>query len=122
MEKFPENFQPNPPYFSAYVMPHGWLTPQIECHALFYYYLLARKNYENHLLNWEIVLEDQPDPEVCNFKQLFISIARLYQVEPERMKNYWKNVDLQCHFLNLPRVPKVGWIRFDDKPVIKTES
>ena len=87
--------------------PEGVLTGDIHCHALFYYYLHARKTYETYVLNTPIVYEGTKDPEY-NLEQLFKSTASLYGVDPTNMAGWWPLVDKQCLLMGLPLMPE-GW-------------
>ena len=113
------NIQFQMPRFDPYVMPTGFLSPDTPCHALFYYYLAARRTYENDVVD-PIVYEGEPDPEV-NFRQLFTSIATAYGVQPEHMLKYWSNVDLQCNLLRLPLMPSGDQYRFDKVAEMRTQ-
>lgn len=108
----------NPPYFPGYTQPNGWLDPCRACQGLWYYYLLARKAYEEHILN-PIVLEGDEDPK-HDFRQLWSSVAKLYQVQPEEMVHFWSNVDLQCTTLKMPKMPGGDQYRFDAVPEVRT--
>jgi len=107
------------PRFDTYIIPAGWLSIDTPCHALFYYYLAARRTYENDVKD-PIVYEGEPDPEV-NFRQLFTSIAVAYGVQPEHMLKYWINVDMQCDLLHIPRLPAEDKYRFDTVAEIRTQ-
>ncbi len=91
-----------PRLFMDYVKPKGWLEQDTTCHALFFYYLMARRAYEENIKD-PVFLEGHIDLEV-NFKQLFTSIARLYGTTPEEMVRFWSNVDMQCYALKLPKL------------------
>lgn len=93
-----------PIIFSHYVAPMGFLDRNLETHALWYYYLAARGTYETHVKDI-IVLETDKDP-VADFRNLFKSIARMYQVSTENMRNAWPQVDMQCTALHLPKLPE----------------
>lgn len=108
-----------PPTFRAYEQPHGWLLHDQACHALWYYYVVAFNNYREHIHD-PIVLEGDKD-QVTNFRQLFMSIAIAYGVEPERMVKFWLNVDMQCRALYLPRLPDEDKYRFHITPEIRTQ-
>jgi len=107
------------PLFRAYEQPNGWFTDEIACHALWYYYLCARNAYETHEFD-PIVLEGHDDPQT-DFKQLMMSIATAYGVQPEVMVKFWKNVDLQCAALELPKMPIGERYRFDTTAEVKTQ-
>jgi len=101
--------------FLEYQIPHGALQPCAECHALFYYYLLAQRNYE--MEKDVIILDGQMDPHY-HYHQLFKSIATMYGVQPENMQNFWGFVDKQCELINLPKLPDLEKYRFNRKLVI----
>ena len=107
------------PLFLHHQEPYGRLLPEPECHALWYYYLLARKNYEEE--QDPIVLEGEDDP-VYNYHQLFKSIATSYGVEPEKMVKFWKYVDAEAFANALPLLPKNEGLRFDSVVEIETED
>jgi len=103
--------------FHGYDKPKGWLDPHIACQGLFYYYLIARRNYEEERAG--IVLEGDDDP-VYNYTQLFSSIALAYNTQPEVMAKFWRNVDMQCWALQLPKMPEGGKYRMNGKAIIRT--
>ena len=73
--------------FTDYMAPKGFLTEDTACHALFYYYLVARNAYEQFerdKLEYEGQVVDDP-----NYDQLFSSIAVAYGVEPQVMSKFW---------------------------------
>ena len=107
------------PMYRKYIKPLGFLTEEKECHALWHYYVTARLVYETHV-ETPIVLEGDADP-VTNFKQLFMSIAFTYQVQPEHMVKFWGNIDMQCHMLQLPKLPDMDIYRFNKVPEIRTQ-
>lgn len=109
-------FSKEPIVFHELVIPNGFLDEYLETHALWYYYLCARKTWEDKVDSL-IVLEGDDDPTV-NFKQLFTTIAFLYDVNPENMANCWPQVDMQCEALNLPQLPKEERYRFNSKQEI----
>lgn len=109
----------NVPAFPQYLEPHGLLVDDRACYALFYYYLLGRKAYENSLgIGDEIVYEGKLDPQY-NFIQLFKTIAMIYGVSEERMVHFWPQVDLTCVLNRLPKMPHGDKYRFNVKPEIK---
>lgn len=92
------------PIFQDYLPPNGMLDEYLETHALFYYYLLAMRQYQEKIESVPIVLEGNPDPQV-DFKQLYLSVARMYEVDPEKMANAWHQIDMQCRILGYPPLP-----------------
>jgi len=103
-------FQPRPLMFINMVAPEGFLDNYMETHALWYYYLCARQAWEQ-VTKDPMAYEGQLDSGV-NYKQLFNSVARLYQVSPEHMVNCWQQIDKQCDLLRLPRLPDEERYRF----------
>lgn len=104
--------QLNVPVFPEYMTPNGYLDASPETHALFFYYLNARRVYETYILDAPIVYEGDPDPEY-NLEQLFNSTAMLYDVRPENMANAWIQVDKQCDLLKIPKLPNEVKYRFN---------
>lgn len=105
------------PIFEQYIIPLGLFTPNPIEHALFYYYLNARRTYEEHVLDSPIVMEGDSDPEY-NFHELFNSIAGLYGVKPEEMIQAWSIIDRQCEVLDLPLLPHEYQYRFSNQTKI----
>lgn len=108
-----------PPTFEEYEAPRGWLKHDPACHALWYYYIVASNNYREHIED-PIVLEGDPDV-LPDFSQLFTSIATMYGVQPEKMIQFWVNVDLQCLKMELKELPKHDKFRFNKKLKIRTQ-
>lgn len=104
-----------PILFFQYMWPNGGLTNDRETHALFYFYLLSRKNFEEQ--NDMIVYEGDPDPQF-DYKQLYVSIAKMYNVRPENMANCWKEVDYTCFVHNLPKLPEQSRLRQCFRPEV----
>lgn len=114
----PKNTQLELIFFEEYVKPNGFLSWQVEEHALFYYYIHASQVYKKFFIDTPIVYEDEKDPEY-NFEQLFKSVAALYNVQPEHMANAWEIIDKQCDLLNLIKLPKDNKFRFSSIIMIK---
>jgi len=108
-----------PPTFEEYETPRGWLQHDPACHALWYYYITASNNYREHIED-PIVLEGDPDV-IPDFSQLFTSIAMMYGVQPEKMIQFWSNVDMQCRTLEIVLMPMNDKFRFNKKPEIRTQ-
>lgn len=107
------------PAFNEYNVPNGWLQNDPACHALWYYYLIARRVYEECILD-PVVYEGDKDPEY-NFQQMFTSTAFAYGVAPERMIKFWSNVDMQCSTMQLPKMPEGDQYRFNKTPEVRTQ-
>lgn len=102
------------PFLFAHLMqPYGGLNQHRETHALFYYYMLAQKNFEEQ--QNMIVYEGDADP-VFDYYRLFVSIAAMYNVEPEAMAKCWKEVDYTCAAQGLPKLKDERRYRHDFKP------
>jgi hypothetical protein len=108
-------------YFEDMVIPKGFLAQDKACHALWYYYVVARRNYEEEFKGERIVYEGEPDQQY-NYRQLFNSIATIYGTTPERMVHFWKNVDMQAAILELPALPDEERYRFNRTPEVRTEQ
>lgn len=101
-----------PILFVGYIMPNGFLDRSRESHALWFYYLHARRTWEEFVQHDPIVYEGELDPGF-NFRQLFESTARMYGVRPESMAKCWGMIDMQCRALQLPKLPDEERYRFD---------
>lgn len=112
------NIQLFAPDYKVYNTPQGFLQPHKACHALWHYYLTARAAYERTRENF--VYEGEVDKS-HNYKQLFLSVSKMYEVEPEQMVKFWPNVDMQARMLNLPKLEDTDGARFDRIPEIKTK-
>ncbi len=119
VDKTKINITFTPTYFNSYLPPNGYLNEDNACHALFYYYLIAYKTLIETEID-PIIYEDELWPET-NFKQQFTSTAIAYGVAPERMVYFWRNVDMQCDVLGMPRMPATNRLRFDKVAEIKTQ-
>lgn len=109
-----------PPDFSDYAPPNGFIPMERGAHALMYYALLARKQYEELIVD-PIFLEGSEDL-VPNFVQLFKSIAMAYGTTPERMVRFWSNVDMQFTMMKLPKLPEGDRYRFNTIAHVITET
>ncbi len=107
----------NPPFYTAYLHPNGFLDTSYESHALWNYYTKARNAYETHDVD-AIILEGQKE-RTTNFRQLFESIATLYSVNPDAMAKCWAMVDMQCLALGLPKLPDEERFRFNRVDTIR---
>lgn len=101
-----------PILFPGYIAPNGFLDRSRESHALWFYYIHARRTWEEFVEHAPIVYEGELDPGF-DFRQLFISVARMYGVRPESMAQCWSMIDLQCRALQLPTLPNEERYRFD---------
>lgn len=106
------------PIFGDYQPPNGFLTRDRACHALMYYALTARRTYEEVVLDTQIVYEGHDDMQ-ANFRQMFTSIAMLYDVTTQEMTKHWSAVNMQFDALNLPQLPDEERYRFNRPEIIK---
>jgi len=104
------------PIYSELLAPQGFLELTRESHALWFYYTAARNAYDTLVVD-PIVMEGEKDP-TTNFRQLFISTARLYNVEPEAMAKCWPQINMQCLALGFPELPDEERYRFDNRLTI----
>lgn len=98
------NWQPMA--WRAQEVPNGFL-PRFEqepaAHALWYYYVLTQNALEMRMK--DLRYDDEPVLAFDDFNRVkMISIA--YGVTPERMTKHWAAVDMECHRLNLPKLPQ----------------
>lgn len=105
-----------PPIYTDYIIPKGFLQRDFACQALWHYYITAVDNWRKEFDT--LVYEGDLDPQF-NYKQLFKSVALIYGVEPEKMQQYWSNVDIQCVALRLTKLPDDSRYRFDLPIVVK---
>ena len=107
------------PMFDRYVVPRGFLSNDIACHALFRYFISAHSAMQRY--RDQVTLEGDPDIIEPNYKALFMSWAQAYGVAPERMVKFWINVDLQADQLGMTRMPKGDKYRFDEVPELRSQ-
>ena len=103
------NCQFNRPYYHGFLQPEGALTRDPACHALMCYALQVKVNLEAK--NETIKYEESGDLDLGNYKQLWVSTATSYGVEPEEMVKYWPNIDAQLAALGSPTVPEIFKMR-----------
>ena len=104
-----------PAMYMDYIIPLGFLRPDVACHALWHYYITAVDNFKKEFDT--LYYEGDPDP-TFNYKQLFTSIAQMYDVRPEEMEKYWANVDMQCVSLHLTKLPDASRYRFPSPKIV----
>lgn len=86
------------PYFDQLLRSSaedGRLTREAECHALWYYYGLATRAYNDAKDN---LVEEADASRVFNreiARQLFTSVSQMYQVKPADMIRFWPIVQEQ---------------------------
>jgi hypothetical protein len=108
------------PFFDAYTHRYGGHLPKdVAAHALFYYHLLARKQYESNRDN--LVYEGEKD-KVFNPRGLWMTIAGIYGVDPNEMGNYWEPVMLELMRQDLPALPKQYCYGIRNGALYKTRS
>ena len=91
----------SPPIFPEHTVPLGTLPRDNGAQALWYYYVLAGKNYAK--LTDGLELESDPI-RLMNFERLWLTVAEIYAVDPNVMGNYWSAVDKEMERLNLLRM------------------
>ena len=101
------------PDYRLYETPSGFLNSNKACHALWHYYLTGHLAHEREKEN--IVYEGDEDKKT-NLHQLFLSVARIYDVKPEDMIKFWPNVDMQAMSMHMPKMPDTDATRFN-KPI-----
>lgn len=108
--------------FQGRMIPQGYLASDDACQALYYYSILARRMQErtSNDPNFAAILYEGELDENVNFRELFISIAKMYGVQPERMEKFWLNIDMQLVSEGCPKLE--GRARFQWKPVVDTAS
>lgn len=91
-------------YYTAMLKDQGGKLPKaMPAHALFYFTMLVEKSVmpaDNAL-----VVEGSPDP-VTNTRNLFKSVAMMYNIKPSSMERYWIEVNLQRKQLGMQRIPE----------------
>lgn len=115
-----------PDYAKLWIV-HGGHLPSLTRHApaLFHYYTVARAAYERQTDTTSKVIKSGHMGHSVgqdtrhNYHQLLLSIARAYDVEPEEMTKFWKEVDLQAVTLGLPLLPDEEQYRFNTVVEIK---
>ncbi len=92
-------FMPDMPKFlpPQYVL----LLNTSACQALWWYYVNAKRTYDNNIATSHQVYEDEKDHSY-NFKLLYYSTMRLYGADPEIATSYWPVIDAQAIKLGLP--------------------
>lgn len=103
----------DPLIFTNYIQPRGYLTNEPATHACFYYAVCARRTFED-FTEENLMYEGEKDHET-NYRQLFVSIAKLYNVKPEEMEKCWGLVDKQFDAASIPRLPNEARYRFNNK-------
>jgi len=89
-------------YYKAMNKPNGELSHEMPCHALFFFAMLVDKSILP--MDKAVVLEGNPDP-VINAKNLYKSVAKMYNVEPDHLCHYWIEVNSQRKKLGMVRIP-----------------
>jgi len=92
-----------PHLYTNYTQPHGYLTRDVACHALFYYSTVATNVWDR--AEHALVMEGDTSPPEPNYHQLFLSISKMYGVDPNRMENFWELIDKQCEKLRITKAP-----------------
>ena len=124
----PRDFDLAVPFFMGYTTKAGGCLPDLpEAHALWYYYVLARRQYEEIEIGYEVQYDLGQVSSGVNYKQLADTIAWMYGVKLYEMIRMWQYVDAQAKLLSLPLLPDTERYRFN-KPyeinhkIIQTSS
>lgn len=93
-----------PFFFEDLIAPNGFLSRDRECHACWYFYLLAQKCKETvgESIEDQTILESEPwmtkkYPEIRRSVQLLYGLQSPGDIDP-----YWPAVRLQAKTLGLP--------------------
>lgn len=105
--------------FPNKTQPLGLLHPHMACQAMYYYWGLAQENYTQQV-KLNIVLEGEKDPEY-NYKQLFLTISKIYGVQPEEMVNFWQTVRTQLLMDGEPALPELEQYLFNTPITVRTQ-
>src|SRR5690349_9960233 len=118
MTKRPQSLRINAPFFRDFEMPNGFLARDPACHALWYYCGLIRRqiNESNETIRYD---NEGPVVPERHAKNLFETVAFLYGVAPEKMLQFWTNVDLQMAQMGADKMP--AWSRFDKVQEVRTQ-
>lgn len=100
----------------GYIQPNGFLDSEFATHALWNYYLSARGAYERHNID-SMKLEGEWEVKVP-YRDIFMSVARMYGVRCEEMAKCWDMIDMQCTALDLPKLPNEDRYRFNRIAII----
>lgn len=102
-----------PLVFVDHLPPEGFLSREMACHALWYYYIIALsarrvvgKSIDDQTIEYDA--ESSAAPPLWMDKRYnaqYESVAILYGVSPQEMKAYWPNVKLEINRLGLTPVP-----------------
>lgn len=102
------------PFFMGYTTKHGGHLPDLpEAHACWYYYVLARRQYEEIEQGFTIQYEHADRSHSVNYKQLADTICHCYGVRLFEMIRMWQYVDAQACLLGLPLLPEGERYRFN---------
>ena len=100
------------PLFTGYQIPHGYLSPEPEAHALFMYNLMARSVWEREVQNPIVYEGSDTHYHGPDFRLMLERIACWYNTLPERMVRYWPAIIKQCEAKDVPMVPDEERYRF----------
>lgn len=96
MSKSPSSIIFEPPMFALHTEIHGGKLSSItrEHHALWWYYVIAMRNYRDDEKGERVVYEGEPDLNP-QYEQLFRRAAELYGVDVNTLANFWPVVDAE---------------------------
>ena len=110
------------PVFPQLTKPLGFLCgDHLECQALFFYYIHARRSYERNILEGGPAYEGDLS-DITNFRNLYLSVMQSYGVRPEIASKHWSCVDMQCATLRTPKLPDEDRYRHNHTPAVWLDS
>ena len=101
------------PIFLGYQVPHGFLPPDPEAHALMMYNLMARSVWEREVQNpihYEGTNENYHGPD---FRALLKHVSIWYSCRADAMVRYWPAIQKQCEASDIPMIPDEERYRFN---------
>ena len=82
----PENYSLPLPFYNSLIPP---LSTDIECHALLTFAIKASRM----LIEYNKPQLESEESYTPEYKNLYLNTCKLYNVDPDKVWNYWKLVD-----------------------------
>jgi len=89
-------------FYTSHTIPHGVLDASWETQALWHYYVTVYHAF-NDIVNSPVVMEGTSDPYLKCFN-LFKGIARMFDVDPEKMESHWLIIDAEARRCGFPEL------------------